>query len=226
MGPAAGVDLCSRLISQHSAARDQDHIPFILYSMPQIPGRSEAILYGSESPLNGMLEGINSLVRGGARAIAIACSTAHAWLPELRERSPVPILDIVDAVAARLESVAPIRIGLMATEAAHQANVFRSRLESRGYRFIEPPEPSAHQGLVNEGIKLTKSGNAMAGGEVLACAMEELLAAGAQSVILGCTEIPVALAAYGSPIVQHGVDPTAALADACIAWSMSFAEEK
>ncbi|QBC32469.1 hypothetical protein DRB87_15445 [Pandoraea sp. XY-2] len=37
MGPAAGIDLCRKIVDQHPAHRDQDHIPFILYSVPQIP---------------------------------------------------------------------------------------------------------------------------------------------------------------------------------------------
>ncbi|MFW8080061.1 aspartate/glutamate racemase family protein, partial [Klebsiella pneumoniae] len=82
----------------------------------------------------------------------------------------------------------------MATEGTHHANVYRPRLEALGYHFVSAAEPLAQQALVNEGIRLTKAGEIRRGGEALAMAMEPLLAAGAQRVILGCTEIPVALA--------------------------------
>ena len=61
MGPAAGVDLCRKIVDQHPASRDQDHIPFILYSVPQIPDRTEALLHDGASPLDGMLDGVHAL---------------------------------------------------------------------------------------------------------------------------------------------------------------------
>jgi aspartate racemase len=51
--------------------------------VPQIPDRPPAILGKGESPLPHMLEGIHTLKRAGAQAIAIACNTAHYWYDEL-----------------------------------------------------------------------------------------------------------------------------------------------
>jgi aspartate racemase len=223
MGPAAGVDLCQKIVARHAAGRDQDHIPFILYSVPQIPDRTEALLHRGASPLGGMLDGVHALEHSGATCIAIACNTAHAWLAALRAQTPLPVLDVVDAVAGKLAEVAPAPapIGLLATEGTHHADIYRPRLEALGYRFVAALDPVAHQVAVNEGIRLTKAGDPRGGGEMLAYAMEQLLGAGAQHVILGCTEIPVALTACNSPLVRFGLDASAALADACIAWSMA-----
>ena len=223
MGPAAGIDLCRKIVDQHPASRDQDHIPFILYSVPQIPDRTEALLRDGASPLDGMLDGVHALEQSGVGCIAIACNTAHAWLDALRHRTHLPVLDVVEAVAGELSTcVAPgASIGLMATEGTHHANVYRPRLEALGYRFVSAGEPLAHQALVNEGIRLTKAGEIRRGGEALAMAMEQLLAAGAQRVILGCTEIPVALATCETPLGRFGLDASAALARACIAWSLA-----
>lgn len=209
-------------MEQHHAERDQDHIPFILYSVPQIPDRSAALLHQGDSPLEGMIDGVHALERSGATCIAIACSTAHAWLAAIRAQTALPVLDVVDAVASKLEdATGPATIGLLATEGAHHADIFRSRLDALGYRFVAVPDPVAHQNAVNRGIRLTKTGDARGGGEILANAMEQLLGAGAERVILGCTEIPVALTACGTPLVRFSVDASTALADACIAWSVS-----
>lgn len=223
MGPAAGIDLCRKIVEQHPASRDQDHIPFILYSVPQIPDRTEALLRHGDSPLDGMLDGVHALEQSGAGCIAIACNTAHAWLEALRSRTRLPMLDVVEAVAGELALTVGTggKIGLMATEGTHHANVYRPRLEALGYHFVAAGEPGAHQARVNEGIRLTKAGEARRGGEVLATAMEDLLAAGAQRVILGCTEIPVALDACATPLARFGLDASAALAQACIAWALA-----
>jgi aspartate racemase len=49
MGPHATVDLLNKLLSVTAASCDQDHLPVIVYSLPQIPDRSAAILAGGPS---------------------------------------------------------------------------------------------------------------------------------------------------------------------------------
>ena len=51
MGPEAGAYLLERIIHETAAARDQDHPPVIVYSLPQVPDRTEAILHGGPSPV-------------------------------------------------------------------------------------------------------------------------------------------------------------------------------
>src|SRR5688572_33509583 len=79
MGPLATVDFLAKLIEETGAERDEDHVPVVVYSVPQIPSRPAAILHGGASPLPAMLEGVRTLERAGATAIAIACNTAHYW---------------------------------------------------------------------------------------------------------------------------------------------------
>ncbi len=101
MGPLATVDFLQKLIEETPASRDQDHIPVIAYSVPQIPDRPLAILGKGESPLPHMLEGIHTLKRAGAQAIAIACNTAHYWYDDLVLQGGLPILHIADAACRR-----------------------------------------------------------------------------------------------------------------------------
>ena len=77
MGPLATVDFLQKLIEETPATRDQDHIPLIAYSVPQIPERPAAIAGHGESPLPHMLDGMRTLRNAGATMIAIACNTAH-----------------------------------------------------------------------------------------------------------------------------------------------------
>ena len=55
MGPLATVDFLTKLIEESGAERDDDHVPVVVYSVPQIPSRPAAIIAGGESPLPAML---------------------------------------------------------------------------------------------------------------------------------------------------------------------------
>ncbi len=52
MGPLATVDFMHKIISLTPAQRDQDHLPLLVYSVPQIPDRTACLLDNLESPLN------------------------------------------------------------------------------------------------------------------------------------------------------------------------------
>src|SRR6186713_3023570 len=92
MGPLATVDFLKKLIEETPASRDQEHVPVIAYSVPQIPDRPSAIIGQGESPLPQMLEGIHTLKRADAKAVAIACNTAHFWYDDLVRQGGLPIL--------------------------------------------------------------------------------------------------------------------------------------
>src|SRR5689334_11936732 len=104
MGPLAGADFFKKLIQQTPAAVDQDHIPVMLYSVPQIPDRNLALFAGGADPFPALLEGARKLTGAGAKCIAIPCNSAHHWYSQLASRIDVPILHIADAVIAGLRA--------------------------------------------------------------------------------------------------------------------------
>jgi aspartate racemase len=216
MGPLAGIEFLAKLIAATPADRDQDHVPVMLYSVPQIPCRVEAILGSGASPLPAMAAGLDVLVRAGAEAVVIACNTAHHWYDDLARTSPVPILHIADAACAGI--AAGSKIGLLGTEAVLQAGIYQSRLGPRDVRCLVNA-PALRQSAVLPAIALVKQGRSAEAGRRLEPAIEDLLGQGADSIILACTELPLALDATRSPYLSRVIDPTRALAEAAVAWS-------
>ena len=51
MGPAATVDLFNKFVTFTAAQRDQEHIPLIISSIPDIPDRTDALMHNGLSPL-------------------------------------------------------------------------------------------------------------------------------------------------------------------------------
>ena len=219
MGPMATVDFLAKVIELTPASRDQDHLPLIVYSVPQVPDRSASIVEGRESPLPAMIEGLRTLVRAGVECIAIPCNTAHHWYDDLARESSVPVLHMVDAAGAAMQrlGVPDGPVGLLATAGTLAAGIYPTRLVRHGYECVVPDDGDVET-LVTPGIGLVKAGRTAEAEELLRTAADNLLGRGARVVILACTEIPVALKDDDASEGCY-VDATRALAEACVRWS-------
>ena len=216
MGPLATVDFIEKIINRTPAQSDQDHLPLIVHAVPQIPDRTASLMADQASPLPAMRQGLKTLIGAGVGAIAIPCNTAHHWYQSLAQQSSVPILHIAHACAENLKADGIRSVGLMATDGTLKAGFYPEQLRKMGIE-LELPSPEL-QRRVMAGIYRVKSGEVEAGGLVLEDCLEQLLELGVQKVILGCTEIPLALARIGAKRIDNGLDATEALAAACVRW--------
>jgi aspartate racemase len=213
MGPLATVDFLHKVIAATPATCDQEHVPLIVHQVPQIPDRSSAILAGNDGPLEPMLAGLQRLARAGAEAVAIPCNTAHYWYEPLTKQQQLPILHIAEATRQELQraAVSGCRIAVLATRGTHRAGIYSSRL---GEQFEQLAIDEAVQVLVDEAIAGVKAGRSDVGARAAGEAANRLLASGADRLILGCTELPVALRDHVR--WDRCVDTTLALARLCV----------
>ena len=222
MGPLATVDFLAKLCAATPADGDADHVPHVTVSIPQIPSRVAAILRGGESPLPALVDARDRLRAAGATHYAMPCNTAYHWIDALRDGLDAPFLHIADAAVDQVASQVPAgaRIGVIATEATHAIGPYARRLERAGFAVTTP---SAHDNAhVVEGIAAVKRGDAAEGGRRFAGVVDALATAGCQAVVLGCTEVPPGLEASRSRPAVPTIDPTGALARACVgAWTAS-----
>lgn len=223
MGPLATVDFLEKLIEETPAQRDADHVPLVVYSVPQIPDRPAAILAGGASPLPDMLKGIRTLKAAGATQLAIPCNTAHYWYDALVREGGLPIFHIADAACDELALRGAVRsAGLVATQGTIAAGFFQQRLEARGLGCVLNTADDQER-LVLPAIAAVKRGDRASAHALAVRAVENLLAAGADAIILACTEIPPALEHAPSGVAASCVDATRALARTCVAWWRSAA---
>ncbi|NKE64829.1 aspartate/glutamate racemase family protein [Ramlibacter sp. RBP-2] len=193
MGPMAGATFASRMVALTPAARDQDHIPLVLCNDPRVPDRSSARLGQGEDPLPAMVAGLRLLERAGATLIAIPCNTAHLWYDQLAAATSLPVLHIVESVRDDLErlGVAGCRVGLMGTAATLQLDLYGEPLRRHGFPVL-PTEPEEVR-LCAEAIDAVKANDAERGFAPAAACIRRLVARGARAVVLGCTELPLAV---------------------------------
>ncbi len=213
MGPLASAEFMRQLTLLTPAACDQEHIPAVLWSDPRIPDRTAARLGTGEDPLPALLRGIRGLERAGATAIAIPCNTAHGWHAAMQAATPLPILHIVDAAAAELDrlGVPDGPVGLLGTAGTLAMGLYQGRLP----RPCLLPDAAEMAALVTPAIALVKANRVADSHAPLTEAARRLMARGARAVVLGCTEIPLGIAA-GPPLPFPVADTVAALARAAI----------
>jgi aspartate racemase len=193
MGPAASAEFVNRLIAQTPATCDQEHIPFVLWNNPQIPDRSTSLRNQDNRPLPFLLEGIQILKAARCDLIVIPCNTAHFWYDDM-VRLRVPIVHIVDSVADALHDagVAAGTIGVMGTQATVELGLYQYKLNKAGWTCIVPTKEEMDS-LVQPAINLIKSGDMSQAYDMFMIVIDSLISRGATAVVLGCTEIPLAV---------------------------------
>lgn len=231
MGPSAGFDLANKILDQTLAEKDQDHIPLAILSCPSmIEDRTAYLLNPNiENPAYAIVEIIIRLKKIGAEVIGIPCNTAHSSpifsliKEELSRKSvSVRLIDMIHETMEFLSVNHPEAdsIGLMTTEGSYKFGVYTEMLEKNGYRVILPDRDRRKR--IHEAIYDSEKGVKALSRPVTAWAcnnlcesIKEISSQGADCVILGCTEISLAVSSEQFDSIEL-IDPTLILARALI----------
>lgn len=204
MGPEATLAFYANVIAATPAKRDQDHLQVIINSNPKIADRTAAVLGAGPSPVPAMVESLEALARAGASFVVIPCVSAHAFIDELGRASPLPLISILDVVAAAIAAhpARVQRVALLATTGTIRAGVFERRLNASGVDVLCPGD--AEQRVVSASIQAVKAGATAAERRAIAGELRRvtdgLVAASAQGIVLGCTEIPLVFPSEGAGV--------------------------
>lgn len=217
MGPLATSDFLRKLTLSTPAQTDQQHIPVLLYGDCTTPDRTASVLGEGPSPLPQLLAAVDFLNAANVQVIAMPCNSAHCWYEDLAKRAKMPFLHIVDASAQQVLARNPHAntIGVLSTEGTAHMGIYSQRLSALGLKPLVPSEEDFHQ-LVSPGIAFVKAGDLEAGGALLRQAANVLFDRGAESVILGCTEIPLGMTQELENDPLRFIDSTQSLVDATL----------
>jgi len=227
VGPSAGLDFVRKIFANTLAVKDQDHLNCVLVSCPQlIPDRTGYLLQNnpkeSENPAFGLFESARRLYLAGARLAAVACNTAHSarifspFCGMVKESLPdLVIVNMLETCVSYVkESLPPHirRLGLLATKGTHKTKVYNDYFEKENYELIEP-EPNGqervHEAIYSEqyGIKAHSLEIKPQARDRICYEIYRLIDRGAEAVILGCTELPLAVNPqnFDIPVIDPGL---------------------
>lgn len=186
MGPLATAAFLQRVTLCTAAERDQDHLPMVIHCDPAIPDRSSWILGRTgENPAPAILKAGQALAGQGVHCIAMPCITAHCFHRELQSQLPVPLLDGVGETVRALQQAGIRRAGLLATDGTIRAGFFADALERGSVQPVLPKNQAAVMALIYGNLKTGRPPDTA----LFAKLLEELRENGAETVILGCTEL-------------------------------------
>ena len=214
MGTQAGLDFCNKLAILNRGKIDQEYPLFVLYNKSNIPGRPESI--GVQTGklnnrlnnktkekkyslvLQSLLNGCNVLKKSKCKFIVIPCNTAHYWYDDLKKKIKLPIINMPKEVY--LHTLKKCKknssIGLLATEGTLKTGVYNEFFD-KDYNLIYP-NSIIQKNSVNKAIKLVKMGDVKTASKIIKPAIDYLIKMKCKKIILGCTELPIAIFAFKS----------------------------
>ena len=209
MGPLATADLFEKIVGHTKAACDQEHLHVVIDSNTNIPDRTAALLHGGADPLPELAKSAGRLEKMGADVLIMPCNTAHNYYDGIAAAVSVPVLHMVRLTAWALVERGVKKAGLLATDGTVRTGIYQKSFAGSGVELLTPDEAGqrAVMEMIYQGVK---AGDMAFDAQPARQAMERLLAAGAEVLILGCTELPLAVKLYG--IALPAVDPTLELA--------------
>ena len=215
MGPEATADLFYRIIRATPVKRDQDHIHVIIDSNSKIPDRTPAILGTGPSPLPLLVETGKRLEKAGADLLIMPCNTAHYFHAQIQEQLGIPLLHMIRLSAEYIHEKYPTvrKAGLLASDGTIASRLYETNYSATGLEILLPSKSS--QKDVMDGIyKYIKTGDLEKGRELLHRVSLELIEAGADSVLCGCTEVSIVL--HDGDLSVPVVDPLQVLAEEAV----------
>ena len=217
MGTQAGLDFCNKLAVLNRGKIDQKYPLFILYNKSNIPGRPEN-LHKYNKVLKSLNTGCLLLQKNKCKFIVIPCNTAHYWYDDLQKKIKIPIISMPKEVYlhAKKNCKKNSKIGILATEGTLKTRVY-NKFFDKNFTLINPKK-SLQIKSVNKAIKYVKIGKVKDAEKAIKPAINYLIKMKCKKIILGCTELPIAIFAFKSfkNIKQSKIflDPNLILANA------------
>ena len=214
MGTQAGLDFCNKLAILNRGKIDQEYPLFVLFNKSNIPGRPESIGVQTKNlsnksknkdikkkyyqVLKSLLHGCKVLKESKCKFIVIPCNTAHYWYEDLKSKINLPIVNMPKEVFNHTKKKCKKNssIGLLATEGTLKTGIY-NKFFDKDYNLIFPNN-SLQKNSVNEAIKLVKMGKVREASKKIKPAIEFLIKKKCKKIILGCTELPIAIFAFKS----------------------------
>ena len=174
LGPMATAYFLELIVQMTDAKTDQEHLDVIVFNRPDVPDRTAYILGKSkDSPFEPMLRTAHTLETLGASCLAAPCITSHCFYEDFQAAVRVPFLNMVAETVAHLKQNGIQKAGILATTGTIHTQLFQKELEKQGLHLIYN-NVKAGQPVELDRFELVSS---------------KLREAGAECLILGCTEL-------------------------------------
>ena len=197
MGTQAGLDFCNKLAKFYRGKLDQDYPMFVLFNKSNTPRRPENLKKYNKI-LKELVFGCKMLENNKCKFIVMPCNTAHYWHKDIQKKIKVPLLSMPKEVYLHANKTCKknSKIGILCTEATLKTKIYNKYFDKK-FNLISP-NTNTQKSSVNKAINLVKMGKVKEAEKALKAAVNYLIKQKCKKIILGCTELPIAIFAYKS----------------------------
>lgn len=213
VAPWATIDFLARVTRHTPATRDWHHLRVLVDGNPKIPSRGRCLELGETDPTPAIRDTIAELAARGADLVVVPCNTAHLFFGGFAEGAPCVVPDMV-ALTGRATAVAAPgarRVAVLGSRATVSGGRYARTLAARGMTQLDGRGWDDDVRALIEAIKRGGRPDAH-----LADVVARAEAAGADAVILACTELSVAAP---PPARVPVLDSNDILARWCVEWA-------
>ena len=214
MGPLATADLFNKIVSLTEAGGDNDHIHIIIDNNTEIPDRTDYIMNDGANPEKHLIKSALKLEIMGADVLIMPCNTAHFFYNRIIQYINIPFINMIEETAKEIVKSykEKYKVGLLATEGVYNAGVYDKIFRKYSIDMVKPSAEQQKQ--ITNIIYSIKAGKKYIDTTSFKKVMSQMKSQGAETFILGCTELPIAFQLFG--IDEKCIDPTKILACSAI----------
>lgn len=214
LGPETTSEFYMNIIKKNSK-QNSNHPKILIHNVPIPFSLEEDIVKNSkneEKLLPLLIEGLD-ILQDKVDFIVIPCNTAHIFIDDVRRKSKVPVLSIIEEVVNEVKNENLKKVGILATSKTIEKKLFDSKLITNNIRCVKPNK--SDQNRISEIIQLILKGNKSnkLKSELLDI-VNKLKEKGAEAIILGCTDLQLLLKQKNSTIKL--IDTMGVLADSIV----------
>ena len=192
----ATVDLFKMIVENTKASSDSDHIHIVIDNNTQVPDRTNAVLFGGDSPIPEIVKSGKALESLGADILLIPCNTSHYYYDEITAQLSAYVVNMVEEAVKEVVRMHKSTIGLLATSGTIYGKVYEKYCDKYGINLV--PLTEEQQSIVMDMIYLgVKAGDDHYNISQFQNVVDYLYENGAELIILGCTEILLGCQMYG-----------------------------
>jgi len=206
LGPESTVEYYKGIVEKFRYSTDEPVYPeILLYSLNMY----QFLEMVESNQWNGVIElllnSIEALYRAGAEFAAIASNTPHIVFNEVKSKSPILIISIVEATRSKVLEMGLKRIGLMGTKFTMQSDFYQKVFSHNDLPIIVPnpnEQQEIHDKLMNEiELGIIKDTTRQRLLDIVGRMVKD---DSIDSLVLGCTELPLILdkEEYGIPFLN------------------------
>ena len=182
------IDICQ---TKYKAEQDTDFPIIYLYNMP-MEGFNETGFSDPNLVKEQLIYGVKKLESWGVDFIVLPCNTIHYFIKDMRNSIKIPIISIVESTISTVLKSDYTKIGILSSASTRILELYKKPFKEIEFDIFTPNDKEQEE---TDSVVLS----AMAGTQgikeinILENIMHKMIVSGAQCIILGCTELPLAI---------------------------------